>query len=476
MLPFANLISIDIRAERPIYLQLADQLIVHIQKGVIPQSYKLPSTRQMGEILRLNRQTIVSAYEEVANQGWIESIPYKGTFVRVDLPIIMAQQWNDNPKPTPSNDTQINTPKSYKYIINRGSPDERLVPIDALARAYRNALKASIKSRHLINVDYQQNLQNETIVANYLNSTRGLTTHAAEIILTNGSQMGIYLAAQIILNKGDTIAVGKTSYLGADTIFIDKGAKLALFEVDNQGINVDQIEEYCKKNKLRCVYITPHHHLPTTVTLSAARRMRLLEIANKYDFYIIEDDYDYDFHYKGSPILPLASADDQCRVIYVGSMSKILAPGIRFGYLAAGTEIVTQMKKHRKNIDRHNDLITSKAICSLIREGEIDRHIRKSLAIYRQRRKQFCDVLLSDFQGIITFQKPKGGLAVWANFDQKYDLTLIAARAKKKGLIFPSSSVYDREGLLHNSTRMGFASLNENEIIEALKILRSVID
>ncbi|MDA9774451.1 PLP-dependent aminotransferase family protein, partial [Saprospiraceae bacterium] len=348
MLPFTNLISINIRAERPIYLQLADQLIVHIQKGVIPQSYRLPSTRQMGILLRLNRQTIVSAYEEVANQGWIESIPYKGTFVRVDLPIIKAQQWKDKTKPR--SEVTLDLQKSYKYIINRGSPDERLVPIDALARAYRNALKTSIKSRYLTNVDYQQNIQNESIIVNYLNSTRGLTTHASEIILTNGSQMGIYLAAQIILNDGDTIAVGKTSYLGADTIFTNKGAKLALFDVDDQGINVEQIEMYCQKNRLRCVYITPHHHLPTTVTLSASRRMRLLEIANKYDFYIIEDDYDYDFHYKGAPILPLASADDQCRVIYVGSMSKILAPGIRFGYLAAGAELVAKMKKLRRNI------------------------------------------------------------------------------------------------------------------------------
>lgn len=475
MLPFKTLIKIDLRSNRSIYLQLADQLIRLIQMGTIPKSSKLPGSRKMAEMLSINRQTVIAAYEEVEHQGWIVSKASKGTFVRNDLPIITPQNWNLLPKDAVENVTIPINPSNPSLVINRGSPDDRLAPIDAIARAYRSALKSSIKSRALINIDVFQQFHNEQIIADYLNKSRGLRTSAQEIMITQGSQMGIYLSANAILQVGDTIAIGRTSYIGADKIFEGCGAKLIHIDVDNDGINVDQIENYCKKNRLHCIYITPHHHLPTTVTLSVSRRMKLLELANIYDFHIIEDDYDFDFHYASSPILPMASVDDQCRVVYVGSMSKILAPGIRFGYVVAGGKIFSRMFTHRKNIDRYSDLINSRAICSLIQEGEIDRHLRKSIQIYKTRRDQFCSILTSSFQDEISFIKPAGGLAIWAKFNSNIDIKNLAKKVFDKGLFLPDGSIYNRGSEKLNASRLGFASLNKDEIEKALQILRDCL-
>ena len=479
MLPFSTLLKTNPKENRAIYLQLADQLIRLIQNGTIPKGYKLPGSRKLAETIQLNRQTIIAAYEEVENQAWIESIPFKGTYVRNDLPIIQAQSWSDLPLKNERNNSINSVPQiriSYdQIVINRGSPDDRLAPIEAIARAYRSALKSSVKSRDLINIDVFQHKQNEKVIANYLNNTRGLRTRSEEVLLTQGSQMGIYLSANTLLKQGDHIAVGQTSYKGADGIFESCGAKLIHIDVDGDGIIVDQVEEYCKKQDLKCLYVTPHHHLPTTVTLSAARRMKLMELANTYNFYIIEDDYDFDFHYTGSPILPLASSDSQGRVIYVGSMSKIIAPGIRFGYVVAGQELLEPMLRLRKQIDRYNDLITARSICNLVKDGEIDRHLRKSLRSYKHRRDHFCDILESDFSDTIQFTKPSGGLAIWAHFDGGIDLSKIAIKALKKGLIFPNGKVYQGSNPTLNATRLGFASLNEKEMEKAFGILKELI-
>ena len=199
--------------------------------------------------------------------------------------------------------------------------------------------------------------------------------------------------------------------------------------------------------------------------------MRLLELAKRFDFQIIEDDYDFDYHYKSSPLLPLASADDEGRVIYVGSMSKNLAPGIRFGYLVAPSDLVIRLKRFRTMVDRYGDLVVEKAITSMIKEGEIERHLRKSLKIYRKRRDRFCALLQDQLGKKVRFKIPDGGLAVWCEIDQKYDLKVISKKALDNGLYISDGSIYHPGGKNINATRLGFASLNFQEMEAALGIL-----
>ena len=147
--------------------------------------------------------------------------------------------------------------------------------------------------------------------------------------------MGIYLASQLLFNKKDTVVVGNTNYLTANYTFEEAGATITHIPVDDQGIDTNAMEALCMKTKVKAIYVTSHHHHPTTVTLSAERRMHLLQLAKQYGFAIIEDDYDYDFHYSNAPILPLASNDNYGNVIYIGGFTKIIAPAMRIGYLIA---------------------------------------------------------------------------------------------------------------------------------------------
>lgn len=482
MLPYKSLVKIDKSKKRALFLQISDQFVGMIGKGILPPKTRLPGSRELAKTLGLNRQTIVASYEELESQGWVEIIAQKGTFVKEELPIVKQRKLgvdiNQAIKTSGILHKDIlesRTKSKSQWVIDRGSADDRLAPVDSLARAYRAALKSSQRTRYLSNVDIFKHNRSEEIVSQYLNRTRGLRSTSDHIILTQGSQMGIYLAANILLSKDDIVIIGKTSYKGADDAFKSLGAKLVEIEVDENGLVLDQIEAVCKKKEIACIYVTPHHHLPTTVTLSAGRRMRLLELASIYDFMIIEDDYDFDYHYKSSPLLPLASSDEEGRVIYVGSMSKNLAPGIRFGYMVARPELIIEMKQMRRMIDRYGDLVVEKAITSMIKEGEIERHLRKCLKIYRERRDRFCLLLKEKLSDYVRFDVPDGGLAVWCIFDERVDLKVVSRRALEKGLYISEGSIYSPRKEELNATRMGFASLNFVEMEEALGVLEGCI-
>ncbi len=163
--------------------------------------------------------------------------------------------------------------------------------------------------------------------------------------------MGIFLASSVIISPGDEVIVGVPGYDMANITFQQLGAKLIYVPVDEDGIDVNAIEKLCEKKKIRMMYVIPHHHNPTTVTLSPERRMHLLKLATKHRFAIIEDDYDYDFHYSSKPIMPMASYDNRGNVIYIGTLTKTFAPAVRLGFVVAPKEFIQTVTYFRKNID-----------------------------------------------------------------------------------------------------------------------------
>jgi GntR family transcriptional regulator/MocR family aminotransferase len=287
--------------------------------------------------------------------------------------------------------------------------------------------------------------------------------------------MGIYLAAQLLLNPSDNIAVGVSNYGFADDTFRHADANLLRIPIDGKGMDVDYLEEILQHKKIKAVYIIPHHHFPTAVTMSAERRLKLLNLAKEYRFAIIEDDYDFDFHYDNKPYLPLASIDHNQNVIYIGSISKTFAPALRIGFLVGPSAFVEAASSLRELIDKQGDTLLEEAFAVMFTDGEMERHFRKSLKIYKQRRNLFCQILKSDFKNEIEFRIPEGGLAVWATFDKRITLTQLSEDALKKGLYIDDGNFYKNESFSTNGMRMGFASIEENEMIEALGILKKVL-
>ena len=287
--------------------------------------------------------------------------------------------------------------------------------------------------------------------------------------------MGIYLSAKLLLQKEDNIIVGETNYTSADTTFLERKANLLRVSVDENGLVTDEIEKVCLQKIVKAVYVTSHHHHPTTVTLSAERRIHLLNLSKKYNFAIIEDDYDYDFNYNHSPILPLASHDTNGNVIYIGSVCKTVAPVFRIGYLIAPKGFVNEAANQRRFIDRQGDALLELTFEDFIRSGDLDRHIKKVMKVYKARRDLFCDLLKESFSDIFSFEIPKGGMAVWTKLNDNYSWGTVADMARKHKLEIGEWKRYDNANSGHNSIRMGFATYNEDEIYELFSRFKKTI-
>jgi GntR family transcriptional regulator/MocR family aminotransferase len=308
-----------------------------------------------------------------------------------------------------------------------------------------------------------------------LNVDRGLTTTADNICLTRGSQMAIYLAARILAGPKDTVVVEELSYPPARESFRAAGAEVVAVELDAHGMRLDHLESICRKKRVRAIYVTPHHQFPTTVLLKPDRRLRLLALAEQFGFAIVEDDYDHEFHFVHQPMLPLISADRWGKVIYIGSMSKLLTPSLRLGYLAAPKAFIDRAAAEIMMIDRQGDPATELAVAELIAEGEIHRHTRKAMRLYAGRRLHMAALLTERFRERIDFALPDGGLAIWARFTEKIDMEELTRVARAKGVQILSAAAFTISGKPIRATRLGFASLNEAELDRATRRLRQAL-
>ncbi|KAA2241312.1 PLP-dependent aminotransferase family protein [Chitinophaga agrisoli] len=486
MLPYKTLIQVDRNAHTALHIQVCNSFITLITNGTLQPSDILPSSRILATLIGINRNTVKLAYEELINQGWAESSERKGVFVLSRLPILSKTSvpssgkknsrqeafiWTNNFKDAVPGDDLQHT----RLAIDDGFPDVRLAPVDPLMREYRSLSRKFYGKNFLKYGSAKGSEHLRRSLANYLSHTRGLHCSPENILITKGSQMGIYLAAQLLLQASDNIAVGVSNYVFADDTFKHAGGRLLRIPVDQQGMDVDQLEKVLRNKTIRAVYTIPHHHFPTTVTMAMERRAKLLKLAKEHRFAIIEDDYDFDFHYDNKPYLPLASIDHHHNVIYIGSISKTFAPALRIGFMVGSPAFIDAAAALRQLIDKQGDTLLEEAFAVMFDNGEMDRHFRKSLKIYRQRRNAFCELLKADLSDKISFNTPEGGLGVWAQFDKKTNLVKMSEAALKKGLYIGNGSFYKNESFDTNALRMGFASLNENEMTEALGILKQVL-
>ncbi|MBS1563867.1 MAG: PLP-dependent aminotransferase family protein [Bacteroidetes bacterium] len=488
MQALSTLISIDKTSREPVYLQIAAQLIALIRGGTLGPGHRLPSTRQLAGWLDIHRKTAVQAYDELLLQGWLESRSGSGTFVAGQMPVAKPQRLQRESiaeapakpakgfsiRPKPHLERDYMKPQSL-YHLDDGLPDMRLAPLEEMARAYRSQLLTGSPYLRLGYSDIVGPMRLRQALCGYLGQTRGLNCEPENILITRGSIMGMHLAANGFLEPGDTVVVGEWNYGGADMNFLHAGANLLTIPVDENGIIVDALEEICRRQPVRMIYVTSHHHYPTTVALCPERRLQLLALAEAYGFIIFEDDYDFDFHYAGKPLLPLASADRSDRVLYCGSFTKAFCPSFRAGYLVGPPEAIQHLGKIRRIIDRQGDTMLENAIADLLQAGIIQRYLRKSLKAYRQRRDLFCGLLQSELGDYLQFRVPDGGMAVWTHFDTSIDLRKLSQKALQEDLYF-SDGYFHRQGSpLPNATRLGFASSTTEELEKCVEILVRVI-
>jgi GntR family transcriptional regulator/MocR family aminotransferase len=481
-IPYESFIEIDRNSETSIYMQITNQLINAIQRGFLPYGTKLPGTRTFSEVLEIHRNTAVAVYDELSAQGWVESLPNKGTFIigeNQEKPVKVKDFEKNNLQNYPETtgfsfktSNILDNPFEHsdcEYVFNDGVPDIRLTQIGQHSRFYSSILKRKSNQKMLGHYNHDGSEFFKEHLSHYLNLSRGLPISKNNLLITRSTEMSIYIVSEILLSAGDTVLVGALSYFSVNMIFQKAGVNIVSLPIDEEGIIVEHVREACKKQKIRMLYLTPHHHYPTTVALSAQRRLELLDLAHEYGFIILEDDYDYEFHYDKSPILPLASADTKGMVIYIGSFGKSLAPGFRTGFIVAPENLMAEMRKYLGIIDRQGDILMERALGEMIEEGEIHRYLKKSLKVYQERRNYFAELLKENLDELIQFQKPSGGLAFWLEWNIPVNLMQLSRNCAQNNLFIPKTLLYQTKDI--TAMRLGFGNLNLEEMEKSIDIL-----
>ncbi|ATQ66497.1 MULTISPECIES: PLP-dependent aminotransferase family protein [Methylosinus] len=471
---------IDARRGAPLYLQIVHALIHEIERGRLVPGAPLPSSRELAASLGVNRKTIVLAYDDLVAQGWFSTDRTRGTFVSAQLPEtkpgkaartdMRCAEFDFRAPPEP----RLVFAGQDRVVIDDGLPDPRLFSVETLLHAHREAGRRAARSGGLGYGDPRGALELRRMISEMLATHRGIVVGEDEICVTRGSQMGIFLAARILLSPGDAVLVEGLSYASARDAFAAAGAEVIGVGLDAEGLNVDDVERECARRNVRAVYVTPHHQFPTTVSLTPERRLKLLQIAAKHRFAIIEDDYDHEFHFERQPLLPMASYAPG-RTIYVGSMSKLLLPGLRVGYIAAPQEVARAIANVAATIDRQGNALTELAVAELIRSGELRRHVRKARQIYARRRDAFGASLRRVFGARVDYSVPDGGLAYWATFPDAATLDALEASAADNGVRMLPSTSFAAPQQTGRGLRLGFGSLDEAEAARALSRLAGAL-
>jgi len=451
--------------------QLSRALIQEVQRGRLLPGALLPGSRTLATQLKVNRKVVVAAMEELCAQGWLEALPARGMRVAEHLPMLaVADAEGLRRAPVPPKPRPSELPSS---IIDDGAPDTRIAPTDELARAHRRALRA-LSRGGLGYADPAGDPVLREVLSSFVNQARGLSCTPGQVVLTRGSQGALSLYALAMLGAGDVVAVESPGYTPAWRAFELAGAEVIHIPVDESGLDTAALEARARalRGRLKAAYVTPHHQYPTSVSLSAERRMHLQQIAERFDLTIIEDDYDYEYHFDGAPLLPLSAAPRSAhRCVYVASLSKLLAPAIRLGYIVASEPVVARLRQARDVLDRQGDVVLERAISELFEDGVIQRHARRARRLYRARR----DHLLGQLQTRAALARafecsvPSGGLALWLRL-RRGAVEPMAWRARGLGVHITPGSAHLHQGHVA-AFRFGFAAYTPDELSQICDVL-----
>ena len=467
--------------------QVREQLVSAILGGYLPLNEPLPSSRSLARRLNVARNTIVLVYEELAANGYLIARERSGFYIDPDFLAdhldtgLSAEtnedgaervDWNSKLKVkagSQTNPSLAHSWQSYPFPFVYAQLDPKLFPIDNWRKCWRDAVSVqAIRDWTSDRYDSDDPLLVEQIQKRILPS-RGIQADTDEILVTIGSQQALYLLSQLLLDRQSVFGIEDPGYVSAGYIAAAFGAEVKSLDVDQDGLIVDG-----KLNSCDALYVTPSYQCPTTVTMPLERRMELLEKASDQDFVIFEDDYEMEMNYESHPTPALKSLDKHDRVLYIGSLSKTLAPGLRMGFMVGPKSLIQEARNLRQLMVRHPPLNNQRAVALFLAQGYHDALLRKLARSFQERNEIITKALEKYLPG--SFIRPSGGSSFWCQLDESIDTSELKGIAAEHGLLIISGDSYHyKEALPKNYIKLGFSAINPDSIEPGIKQLAEVI-
>lgn len=461
-----------------------------ILDGALGPGVKLPATRALATSLGVARDTVENAYVQLHRDGFIARQKGSGSYVSetvgTELRGAARKRMKLQGHKRSTMEPGAGLSRRGRMILDSGGtidqqvikafatglPETRTFPTDVWERLQRQALK-DYRAQVLLHGDPQGAMPLRKAIAAYLNLERGAKAAPEQILVLSSTRQALFLCAQLLVDAGRPILMENPGYYGAKKAFESTEARVVPIDVDAQGIRTDLLR--ADRSGADCVYVTPSHQYPTGATLSLERRLELISWAAENGKWIIEDDYDSEFHYDGLPTACVQGLDKYQRTIYIGTFSKTLYPGLRMGYMVIPPELVSAFARARSIMDGHTPQILQLTLARFMEEGHYNAHVRAMRKLYAGRREILLEAIDRHLAGIVTALQPEGGMQVLCLLEDGWSEEKTIRQAASAGVLLPGlSRLYageeKRQGWL-----LGYASLTAYEIEAAMLRLANAL-
>ncbi|MEH6649525.1 MAG: PLP-dependent aminotransferase family protein [Motiliproteus sp.] len=461
-------------------VQIREQIVSAILDGCLDASTPLPPSRKLAQQLHVGRNTVVNVYERLLSEGYLISKERSGYYVNPSLKLDNTS-FSEPATPTGAEPAQrphspdwgkrLNTKNlpdtlsaktgnwkhfDYPFIYNQLDP--KLFPVNEWRECCRDAVRVrDIQDWTSDHDDGDDPLLIEQIRKRIL-PRRGIFAKEDEVLITLGSQHGLYMLAQLLMDKETTLGIEDPGYPQMANIARMQGSAITPLAVDGEGLIVSDTMDSCD-----VLYTTPSHQCPTTVTMSLERRHQLLNKAREEDLLLIEDDYESEVNFNSDPTPALKCLDEDNRVIYLGSLSKTLAPGLRIGIMVGPAPLIKRARQLRHLMLKHPPVNNQRAVALFIKRGFHDSLTRKLVQVFQGRCQRMSDALESHLNGV--YAVPEGGSSIWVRVPEYIDTNRLKETARASGILIQSGDFYFlNEKSPQNYIKLGFSAIADDQI------------
>ena len=486
-------VHLDRTVNVPLHQQLYRGVREAILAGGLPSGARLPSSRILAAELGVSRATAVEAFEQLLAEGYLEGRTGSGTYVAATLPEELLRPARrpalgaapSQPRRGPSVRCEqlLQTAGDLRRLREGSAQGSRAFRLGIPALdAFPHDLWGKVVARQARDVQPWRHGTaylagypplREALAA-YLVGARGLRCTPEQVIIVGGAQQGIGLAAQVLLDPGDPVWLEDPAFSGLQSTLDATGVRAIPVPVEQEGLDLHTGKWLAPEARMVCV--TPSHQFPLGVVMSLRRRLELLEWARAADAWILEDDYDSEYRYSGRPLKALQGLDQDGRVLYAGTFSKVLFPSLRLGYLVVPEHLVDPFTTALVYTGISVSLLEQAAVAAFMAEGHLERHLRRMRALYAERQAILLEAASVHLTGRLALQPAEAGLHLVARLPQEVDDVALVRQAAAEGVTLQPLSRYYRGTSPERGLLLGYAAATESEIRAGVKALARALE